>query len=132
PQTLITTAPASGRAHGIGVASGPRPAVATRAATLPAAGPQPHAAAGEDETPVVSERTPNGLPQRRRRHAAPAGRAQTLPTGSAESPRIPEPAAAPVQPGMWLAAFQSGVNGETPATAPAGHNSDESSGKGEQ
>ncbi|WP_280703798.1 ATP-binding protein, partial [Kitasatospora sp. GP82] len=32
PQTLITTAPASGRAHGIGVASGPRPAVATRAA----------------------------------------------------------------------------------------------------
>jgi len=135
PQELITTAPATARAHGIGVASGPRPPAATLEAR-PAAGPQPWAA-GESEDPVVSERTENGLPQRRRRHAAPAPRtgavpAQPLAAPRAATPKDLEPADAPVQPGMWLAAFQSGVNGQT-AAAPTGHNSDESSsGKGEQ
>ncbi|MDH6130390.1 hypothetical protein P3T39_007383, partial [Kitasatospora sp. GP82] len=146
PQTLITTAPASGRAHGIGVASGPRPAVATRAAgrprpwgsrTVPASssgssyGSSPGAAAGpapaDSEIPVVNERTPNGLPQRRRRrHAAPSR------TGVPETSTIPGPAQAPVQPGMWLAAFHEGVNGHAPSTGAAGHTSEESAEKGEQ
>jgi hypothetical protein len=33
----------------------------------------------------------------------------------------------PVQPGLWLAAFTSGVNGETPPVTPASKNSDETS-----
>ncbi len=154
PQELITTAPASGRAHGIGASSGPRPAGSPApAAARPVVGSQTMML-GEDEAPVVSERTPNGLPQRRRRHAAPSAAAPAVPQLRAAEPQAVEPRAeAPVQPGMWLAAFQGGVNGQngngqsmsgqnvsgqnvngqTPAAVSAGHNSDESSsGKGEQ
>ncbi|GAA2144276.1 ATP-binding protein [Kitasatospora kazusensis] len=145
PQELITTAPASGRAHGIGASSGPRPAgVPAPVAARSHAGPQ-SLTVGEDEAPMVSERTPNGLPQRRRRHAAPSGAAPQVPQLRAAEPRAVEPrvaepvaaepsqAQAPAQPGMWLAAFQSGVNGQTPATASVGYSSDESSSvKGEQ
>ncbi|MET9613409.1 sensor histidine kinase [Kitasatospora indigofera] len=146
PQELITTAPATGRAHGIGIASGPRPVTPT--VPRPAGGPRPwgsrtmagipagssfSSAAGAlpgrapaaDEVPVVNERTANGLPQRRR-HAAPSR------TGTAKAPGVPQPAKAPVQPGMWLAAFHEGVNGHAPSTGAAGHTSDESAGKGEQ
>ncbi|MFF1869292.1 ATP-binding protein [Streptomyces sp. CB03911] len=146
PQELITTAPATGRAHGIGIASGPRPLPA--AVPRPASGTRPWgsravpAAASSDHSfgssrgalpgpaadsgvPGVGERTANGLPQRRR-HAAPSR------TGAARTPRIPEPAQAPVQPGMWLAAFHEGVNGHGPSTGTAGRTSDESAGKGEQ
>ncbi|GAA2272558.1 MULTISPECIES: sensor histidine kinase [Kitasatospora] len=146
PQELITTAPATARAHGIGVASGPRPIPPAR--TRPAAGPrrrgsmtaQPsypepsfgsslESLAGSGPAdggfPVVGERTPNGLPQRRRRAAAPW-------TGTPEAARVPEPAQEPVQPGMWLAAFHEGVNGHAPSTGSAGHTNEESAGKGEQ
>ncbi len=76
------------------------------------------------EAPPVVERTPNGLPQRRRRKpfgAPPQGAAapasapaastgETSPTPAATGP---EPGQHPqVQPGMWLAAFQSGLSGE--------------------
>lgn len=143
PQELITTvAGASGLAHGIGATSVPRttvpaapPVPGPDRAQRPATGP----VALEPETPVVVERTANGLPQRRRRQplatppqaagAAPAagtspspgtppaaGGAPAASTGEAS----PTPAAtAPdqgqqpqVQPGMWLAAFQSGLSGE--------------------
>jgi len=129
PQTLITTAAAAtGLAHGIGASSGPRstgsvppapsvtpgPSVpsgdpaaldswaasaAEERAPRPVTGPM----TADDDVPVVSERTPTGLPQRRRK--APV-------TASAEA-AAPEPESAPaVAPGMWLAAFQSGVTGE--------------------
>ncbi|MER5641496.1 ATP-binding protein [Kitasatospora sp. NPDC002227] len=145
PQELITTAPATGRAHGIGIASGPR---SHRAEVPPPAAGQPwrsgvtpaHSARSfpgpaaavfpaDDETPVVSERTPNGLPQRRR-HATPY-RAEAPEPPRAAGP-APEPAPAPVQPGMWLAAFTEGVNGHAPSTAAVGHTSEESAGRGEQ
>ncbi|MEU9128464.1 ATP-binding protein [Kitasatospora sp. NPDC048540] len=135
PQELITTAPATGRAHGIGAASGPRPAVAA-AAPAPArvAGPR-HAAvpalSGEEETFEVSERTANGLPQRRRRSAPGAVVAGPAPV-AVVAPRAAEPDAGATQPGMWLAAFQSGVNGPGSDTVPVGRESDQSSGKGEQ
>jgi hypothetical protein len=90
-----------------------------------AAGALPGRAPSDDDTPVVNERTANGLPQRRR-HAAP------FRTGAAKAPAAPQPAQAPVQPGMWLAAFNEGVNGHAPSTGAAGHTSDESAGKGEQ
>ncbi|MER5866858.1 ATP-binding protein [Kitasatospora sp. NPDC002040] len=128
PQDLLTATPATTeRAHGIGVASGPRravpaaarPALAARHAAAPAAvrpssGPQPWAA---EQAPAVTERAANGLPQRRR-HAAAATRPVLTPQAA--------PVAEPAQPGMWLAAFSDGVNGQP------GHHSDESSGKGEQ
>ncbi|GAA0670373.1 ATP-binding protein [Kitasatospora atroaurantiaca] len=145
PQDLITTAPATGRAHGIG-ASSPRPFPATvprsaggarpwgsRTITATSAGSSfrsspgavPERAPADSEIPGVSEPTTNGLPQRRR-HAMPSR------TGAPEPSRVPEPAQEPVQPGMWLAAFHEGVNGHAPSTGAAGHTSDDSSGKGEQ
>ncbi|MFJ9948524.1 ATP-binding protein [Kitasatospora sp. NPDC091207] len=149
PQELITTAPATGRAHGIGAAANPRPApdTAPRPSDRPrtvsvsrpwgsrtvAARPGPYSA--EDDVPVVTERTANGLPQRRR-HAAPSRRSAAEPPRIAPAPRgpdpVPDPVQAPVQPGMWLAAFHEGVNGHTPSAGTAGPTSEESAGKSEQ
>ncbi|MEU9044888.1 MULTISPECIES: ATP-binding protein [unclassified Kitasatospora] len=95
PQELLTTAPPTGRAHGIGAFSGPRPlppnpprhaaparpwgARTTSAGVGPSYGstspwgsPSVSAAAGDDEV-IVTERTATGLPQRRRHR--PTGRA---------------------------------------------------------
>ncbi|MFJ8648643.1 ATP-binding protein [Streptomyces sp. NPDC093546] len=130
PQELITTvASASGLAHGIGAASVP-PTTVPEAPALPgpAADPATGPATGygsaaraaatgpvaDDHTPVVTARTANGLPQRRRKKpAAPAT------SGTPAASATPTPTAAPdqepspqVQPGMWLAAFQSGLTGE--------------------
>ncbi|MGW4029070.1 sensor histidine kinase [Streptomyces sp. NPDC004838] len=113
PKELITTvASATGVAHGIGASSGPRangtPVLEQRPVRQPAA---PTIAdimtAPEDDIPVVTERTPTGLPQRRRKDpAAPA------PIATA-----PEPKETPaVQPGMWLTAFQNGLAGEDTQT----------------
>jgi hypothetical protein len=139
PQELVTTAPATGRAHGIGSSSGPRPeTLPTEPAPAAAPGaPSPRAARPvtgprvaelDEDVPVVTERNANGLPQRRRRTPDPAPQAGN---GPAAGPVTASPASAtveqqPVQPGMWLAAFTSGVNGETPVAAPVRQNSDES------
>ncbi|MFF1338553.1 sensor histidine kinase [Streptomyces sp. NPDC058290] len=145
PQQLITTASAAtGVAHGIGTASGPRAALppagaattgaATAGAGVPAARPEPPARpvtgpripAAADEVPAVTERTPNGLPQRRRKTRAVAP--EPIATGdritaAAEAAAeragygygaVPAPDPQPeVQPGMWLAAFQGGLSGES-------------------
>ncbi|RKE17941.1 ATP-binding protein [Streptomyces sp. TLI_171] len=163
PQRYITTAPAPSRAHGIGrmaasasTVVGPRrmeperdphgytPPTAAPAAThtpaggfaaaaaFPPAGTYPRAvpapAPAEDDAPMVVERNANGLPQRRR-HAA-----QLRPGASAgRSLQVPEPAPEPVQPGLWLAAFTDGVNGQEPSAGQGGrHASEESAGKGEK
>ncbi|BFV56443.1 ATP-binding protein [Kitasatospora sp. CMC57] len=137
PQELITTAPAVGRAHGIGATSGfrsvapaalgssagPRP-WGSRTVPIPAAA-SPIAPSAAGATPATGEQNPYGLPQRRR-HAAPSW------TGEPARSRAPEPAQSPVQPGIWLAAFQEGVNGNAPSTGAAAHTSEESEGKGEQ
>jgi signal transduction histidine kinase len=130
PQDVITTAPAPGRAHGIGATSGPRPAAGSRPAPRPGAAapaipprrgtrrsfvPAPAAALDaraavdprdQEEAPPVTERTPTGLPQRRRR----SGAAPT-PAPVAAIPTAPAPAEDSVQPGMWLAAFHNAVKG---------------------
>ncbi|WP_284574652.1 ATP-binding protein [Streptomyces sp. 2P-4] len=150
PQTLITaSASASGVAHGIGTASGPRAALPVGGAeTLPPAAPEAlpaavedrsaageHAAASDDapaavrppaagrpatgprhpeddEVPLVTERTATGLPQRRRRTRA-AAPDETAAAPSA-APAAPATAAAPApEPGMWLAAFQGGLTGDS-------------------
>ncbi|MGW0362876.1 sensor histidine kinase [Streptomyces sp. NPDC003034] len=82
--------------------------------TRPAGDPRvPVSAGAADEFAAVTERTSNGLPQRRRkaRATAPADPAPGwIPAGAPDRAEArPEPE---VQPGMWLAAFQSGVSGE--------------------
>ncbi|MFG2997391.1 sensor histidine kinase [Streptomyces sp. NPDC048340] len=153
PQGLITTiTSATGVAHGIGASSGPRtapdqaapdqaaPDRAAQAPRLPrpATGPQLPAATdadadAADEVPAVTERTANGLPQRRRkvRATVPAEPAAVPATTPAAAAAAPEPAEA--QPGLWLAAFQSGLSGDSQTTA--GQNTDvspASASKGEQ
>ncbi|MFK0216850.1 sensor histidine kinase [Streptomyces vinaceus] len=159
PQALITTtASATGVAHGIGTASGPRAALPASAGTAaaragapdvrqeparPVTGPRIPAA--PDEVPLVTERTPGGLPQRRRktRAVAPeapaaagaddrfvaaaeaaadrAGHGYAEETGYAYgSAHATDPAPQPqpeVQPGMWLAAFQGGLSGDSQTAA---------------
>ncbi|MER7044607.1 sensor histidine kinase [Streptomyces jumonjinensis] len=132
PKELITTvASATGLAHGIGAASGPRAGGAALSGQLTGpttadfitadAGAADVGAAGTggspgvdttdhttgDELPVVTERTATGLPQRRRR----------TPVTAAPAAAATQPEAAPaVQPGMWLAAFQNGLAGEATQT----------------
>ncbi|MEU0082739.1 ATP-binding protein [Streptomyces sp. NPDC006274] len=127
PQDLITTvSSATGLAHGIGTASGPRAAGSETHERLPRPVTGPTAPAGDD-VPEVTERTPTGLPQRRRKARAVAPSAPAAPatptaqaaqaapeTGEAGSATAAGTASAPaVQPGMWLAAFQSGLSGDT-------------------
>ncbi|WP_406185943.1 sensor histidine kinase [Streptomyces sp. NBC_01006] len=166
PQSLITTAAAAtGVAHGIGTASGPRAALppaagATNAGpgTTAAYGAQdvrpepprpvtgPRTPAAPDEVPAVTERTPGGLPQRRRKTRAVAPEAPAAAGGAGTgtgdrivaaaeaaadraghgyaqetdyaygSGRAPEPQPE-VQPGMWLAAFQGGLSGDSQTAA---------------
>ncbi|WP_408909547.1 ATP-binding protein [Streptomyces solicavernae] len=114
---------------------GPRTESAPASVPAPAAAPAPATAAGaatpaqaptaprterpvtgptnpvDDDVPVVAERTTNGLPQRRRR-------APSAPAAESRRPAAEEGSDG-VQPGMWLAAFQSGLSGETSGAAPA-------------
>ncbi|MFJ9453841.1 ATP-binding protein [Kitasatospora sp. NPDC101447] len=173
PQELLTTAPPTGRAHGIGAFSGPRPlpanpprhaaparpwgAPTTSAGVGPSYGstnpwgsPSTAAAPAGDDEVIVTERTANGLPQRRRHRpmprTGPAGPARTAaqPAGPTSGPmagpaaRAPRPAKEPKQPGLWLEAFMDGYkgtgtapDGDGPATGPTGHTSEETAGKGD-
>ncbi|WP_432073285.1 ATP-binding protein [Streptomyces wuyuanensis] len=126
PQELITTtATATGLAHGIGAASVPPttlPPEAVQAAPAPqtAVPPRPPAPTrrptgpvASEPDPVVVERTPNGLPQRRRKAPAVAPAAPTTPASSTPNAAPEQEPTPQVQPGMWLAAFQSGLSGES-------------------
>ncbi|MEE1803105.1 ATP-binding protein [Streptomyces sp. JV176] len=86
PRSIVTTGPAPGIAHGIGASALPRGTTSDLPTTdvlrpanrvpRPVTGPQrpaPVAVAGEDDAPVVTEWTENGLPQRRSRGRAPLG-----------------------------------------------------------
>ncbi|MEU0375642.1 ATP-binding protein [Streptomyces sp. NPDC006283] len=79
PQDLITTtSSATGLAHGIGTTSGPRPADPDTHEQLSRPATGPTASAPLDELPVVTERTSNGLPQRRRKARATRQIARTV------------------------------------------------------
>lgn len=125
PSDLITSAPAmdtlTGRVGG------------GRRRRLPAAG------ALVREEPVVAKRNGSGLPQRRRRPGVPPrpGGASPEPAPAPAPPPAAEPKSSvaadpPVEPGLWLAAFQSGVNGEAPKAVPDSRNGDESLNESEQ
>lgn len=125
PSNLITAAPAIDTMPGLGGAA--------RRRRLPAAG------SAVREEPVVAKRNGTGLPQRRRRPSVPP-RPGGASSASAPAPS-PAPAAEskssvaaepPVEPGLWLAAFQDGVNGEAPKAEPGSRNGDESLNESEQ
>ncbi|WP_438310314.1 sensor histidine kinase [Streptomyces sp. HUAS TT3] len=143
PGSAPAVAPAlTGVSAAAGVSAATSAPVATRAQaervvhTRPVTGPQHPLEI--DEVPVVTERTATGLPQRRRRTrtAAPdlpgthtGGGAGTDPVidaaaaAAARAGAAPAPAPAPepeVQPGMWLAAFQGGLTGESSSRTVAG------------
>ncbi|MFJ9848519.1 ATP-binding protein [Streptomyces sp. NPDC101150] len=139
PKASITTAPASGRAHGIGAASGPRPATrrtgppAPSTASVPEEPPIEHSMPRADPEDTITlgvsgpvpaeeeaagaEVTSSGLPQRRRRSPNPE---RTAPRKTAQPD--PGPAAMAHEepaPGVWMAELRSGLSGEWPTSAPA-------------
>ncbi|MFE9852095.1 sensor histidine kinase [Streptomyces sp. NPDC005576] len=169
PRDMITTGPAPGIAHGIGATSRPTssldmsqlqhvvPPAGKRKARVAATGPVPSAvvtpaasarpaapaAAMEDEAPVVTEWTENGLPQRRSRGRAPLG-SHNLPqqTQAPATEGVPGSlnGAAPhadgraggveKPPGLWLEAFTKAVNG-VPHDPKNGEDSDDAWDKGD-
>lgn len=114
-----------------------RPAQPRPGAQAPAAPAAPATAVDRQEQPTGVEQNAYGLPQRRRRVPAAAPRPGGAAPASPAPPRRPEPAPStrpqePVQPGIWLAAFQAGINGEAPpAAVPARRPADDSSQEGE-
>ncbi|MGP3978852.1 ATP-binding protein [Streptomyces sp. 8N114] len=136
PHELISTAPASGRAHGIGAASGqrpsdrPTPSAPSARKLAPSTSSLGEQERMDEETPEVAERTASGLPQRRSRR----GRSGTRPVGSTPAPEQAERETAEPEspaPGMWMGAFQEGLSGKRSATAAAQEHSDTSSNEGE-
>ncbi|MGI5351301.1 sensor histidine kinase [Streptomyces sp. CA-250714] len=140
PHELISTAPASGRAHGIGAASGQRPTRRSVPSASSATDRTPSAAGpGEqermdEETPEVVQRTASGLPQRRSRRGRSGTRpASTAPASEEAGENAEENKAATEKPapGIWMGAFQEGLSGKRSETAAARGNSDNSSNEGE-
>ncbi|MGW7072613.1 sensor histidine kinase [Streptomyces sp. NPDC054855] len=118
PQDLLTTkAAATGLAHGIGTSSVPRTTLPSSSDAYSAPQHPAYAEQAAEHGPVMEEsgpagfvegRTGAGLPQRRRRIAAPGDPDSTALAGPATA-AAQEPAPQ-VQPGIWLAAFQSGLS----------------------
>ncbi|WP_328535771.1 ATP-binding protein [Streptomyces sp. NBC_00344] len=148
PREMITTGPAPGIAHGIGAAGQPRtgdtgigafadriPSRAPRKAAAPQKpkSPVPVALSMEDDVPVVTEWTPNGLPQRRSRLRTSFGSGDVPPLVPAQAPEsdpytppAPEPAEKKEepQPGIWLEAFTKAANGVPQEPSAAGEPGD--------
>lgn len=121
PGELITSAP---------VPETPIPGIAGVAGRrrLPSSG-----MAFKEEEPVVVKRNGSGLPQRRRRNPGvaprPGGAAAATPAAGRPAPTRSD---ASVEPGLWLAAFQSGINGEPQPPGKDPRNGDESLNESEQ
>ena len=154
PKTLLTTAPATGRAHGIGASSGPRPerreaeqSAPSRAATEVFAprSASPHAyrnaAATVDTHEAMDAERPAPARAARTAEEAPAAIERTtsgLPQRRRRRPSsgqaarttpLPGPAATAHEepaPGVWMAELQSGLAADKPRAAPSRANSDTS------
>ena len=133
PRDMLSIEPAPGLAHGIGAAAvptmdtggveGPNRKPKRR---RPTTGPRVPSSAEEmdpgmeDDVPVVTEWTPNGLPQRRSRMKTPLSQ-RMAEAAAAEAAAEAAMAAAPVwqpepepakelpPPGMWVEAFMAGL-----------------------
>ncbi|MFI0773299.1 ATP-binding protein [Streptomyces sp. NPDC021212] len=160
PKELLTTAPATGRAHGIGASSAPRSAdrpaaaqgapsrAATEAVTPRSATPDAYRNAGAtaeaQETmdtarpaPVrADDRTEEEMPAEVERTASglPQRRRRRPATGAGKrTTPLPGPAETAHEepaPGVWMAELQSGLSADKPRAAPSRANSDTSD-KGE-
>ncbi|MFD9119455.1 sensor histidine kinase [Streptomyces bottropensis] len=135
PRDLLTEEPAPGLAHGIGAGGvttmdidgveGPNRKAKRR---RPTTGPRIPSSAEdmgedrEDDVPVVTEWTANGLPQRRSRSKIPLSQ-RYAEAAAAEAAAEAAMAAAPVwqesapqkeqpPPGMWVEAFMAGLKGD--------------------
>ncbi|MDT0467691.1 ATP-binding protein [Streptomyces gibsoniae] len=129
PNDMLTTDPAPGFAHGIGATSVPtldndgvKGPERTNKKRRPTTGPRvPEQFTMEDDVPVVTEWTPNGLPQRRSRVKTPlsqrmaeaaaaeaAAQAVEAATHAPWSPE-PEPEKEEPAPGLWVEAFMNGL-----------------------
>ncbi|MEV0172413.1 ATP-binding protein [Streptomyces sp. NPDC050803] len=134
PREMITTEPGVGLAHGIGAAAepkvdlgaleGPKRKPKTRRPTSPRI---PASVSMEDDVPVVTEWTANGLPQRRSRVKTPLSerlaeqaaieRADREAIARGEKPVWGDPDAVPepkkdeddTPPGLWVEAFWEGL-----------------------
>ncbi|WP_439947737.1 sensor histidine kinase [Streptomyces sp. BBFR109] len=138
PSDMMTTDPAPGLAHGIGATSiplpgadaleGPKRAPKKRRPTSPRI---PASVSMEDDVPVVTEWTENGLPQRRSKVTVPlsqriaeqiaADRAEQEAQAQGRSPWTrpePEPAENEPEPGLWVEAFWDGLKKDNPGPDP--------------
>ncbi|MFD1658025.1 ATP-binding protein [Streptomyces caeni] len=126
PNDMLTTEPAPGFAHGIGASSvptldndgvkGPERNAKKR---RPTTGPRiPRQFSMEDDVPVVTEWTANGLPQRRSRVKTPLSQrlaeAAAAEAAGASSPWAPEPEPEKDEPapGLWVEAFMNGLKAD--------------------
>ncbi|MER5407701.1 ATP-binding protein [Streptomyces sp. NPDC002769] len=137
PSNMLTKDPAPGLAHGIGVnavptmdtdgVEGPKRKPKKRRPTTGPRIPSPHDGSQDDDAPLVTEWTPNGLPQRRSRVKVPLSQriaearaaevaaeaaAAAAPWAAAPAPKEEEP-----PPGMWVEAFMEGLKGDPDPTA---------------
>lgn len=146
PRDMLTSGPAPGLAHGIGATAVPRvnddgtPMQELKRKAKkrrPTTGPRRPsddlmlAGATDDDVPVVTEWTANGLPQRRSRVKTPLSQryAEAAAAAAAEAAGEPDPWRVPVpaqaeradepEPGLWVEAFMNGIKGAptTPDTA---------------
>ncbi|MFF2851434.1 sensor histidine kinase [Streptomyces sp. NPDC058001] len=137
PRDMLTTGPAPGLAHGIGATAVPRvnddgspmEELQRKAKKRrPTTGPRrpvddlPMTATMDDDVPVVTEWTPNGLPQRRSRVKTPLAQryAEAAAAEAAEAAGEPNPWNVPSpssqraddpEPGLWVEAFMNGIKG---------------------
>ncbi|MDX3692901.1 ATP-binding protein [Streptomyces europaeiscabiei] len=153
PRDMLTEEPAPGLAHGIGAGAvtimdnggveGPnRKAKRRRPTTGPRipssaedTGGQGRGQDMEDDVPVVTEWTANGLPQRRSRNKIPLSQ-RYAEAAAAEAAAEAAMAAAPVwqpepdpekkqpPPGMWVEAFMAGLKGDPDPNAFRNHPDD--------
>ncbi|GHE95585.1 ATPase [Streptomyces longispororuber] len=145
PRDMLTAAPATGLAHGIGASAVPRVDAdgkiieeardirrkkPRKVTTVPRPAVSFSSSMG-DEVPEVTEWTANGLPQRRSRVKMPLSeryRQEAEAQRRAEAALAASPAQSVVrpapkkkkeepEPGLWVEAFMAGVKGEDPGAA---------------
>ncbi|GAA5010020.1 ATP-binding protein [Streptomyces siamensis] len=138
PRDMLTNDFAPGLAHGVGVNStagidtggveGPARKPKKRKPTTGPRIPSSNDGSHDDDVPVVTEWTPNGLPQRRSRVKVPLSQriaearaeAEAAEAAAAAAPawaQEPEPQEKEPEPGLWVEAFMNGLKGDPDPTA---------------